>query len=734
LSRSATGGRLWITGVGVVSPLGRTASSTMDRIVAGERGFSQLTLFSAEGMRASLVGEIAGLTAAEVAPPGEDEGWSRTDAMSVIAVREALAQAGVTAEGADLIVGGTTAGMYETEDTLAWLSRDPSAITPLAKMLSHPLSATADHVHQAVGPFRRTRSVCSACSSGANAILLGASWLRAGRSKRVVAGGADGLCRLTLSGFGALAALDPNPCRPFDRRRAGLNLGEAAAFVVLERAEDAIARGASPIAELAGWAVGAESHHITNPEPTGATATRVMQAALARAGLTPADIDYVNAHGTATPLNDSMETRAIRGCLGAETERVRVSSTKGQIGHTLAAAGAIEAVITALAIQRGVVPPTAGLEEVDPECALRHVMRAESTEIRAAMSNSFGFGGTDTVLVLAKPGRFPVGFSSGERRRVVVTAGSTVGALGVLDAAQSLAYLEPGPPPSPGAISFQAADHLDIARARRLDRAGRLTTVAMKTALESAAIDATAATLRTGAIGGASFGSVDGSTAYMRRIYDKGAKYASPADFPNLVPSSPVGHASIYLGLRGVVLAAADLGATAESTIAIAAELIEAGEGDALFAGSSEEASPMIERCLGPICSEIHDRAERSEGASGLLLEAETTAVDRGARILARLIWWDAWRGARTSPLPEMPADAVVLVGRSDGAHTAALDGTAWASAPRRVLASRAGDHEGAGGFAAVAAAGLLQRGDVTAALVIGGAPDRGYGLLFVAP
>jgi 3-oxoacyl-[acyl-carrier-protein] synthase II len=749
--------RIWITGLGVISPLGRGAAATMDRIVAGERAIGPLTLFQLAGSRVDIAAEVKDLRAAEVAPRGEDEGWSRTDAMSVLAAREALAHAGVDPRRmpVDLILGGTTAGMFETEETLAELSRQPDAIAPLERMLSHPLSSTADHVCAAAGPFRSARSVCSACSGGANAILLGATWIRAGRSDCVIAGGADGLCRLTFAGFGCLSALSPEPCRPFDGRRSGLNLGEGAAFLVLEREESARARGARPIAELRGWAIGAEAHHITNPEGGGTTAARVMSAALARAGLGPGDVDYVNAHGTATPLNDSMETAALTRCLGAEITRVPVSSSKGQIGHTLAAAGAIEAAITAMAIERGVLPPTIGLEEVDPACTLVHVREARPARIRAAMSDSFGFGGTDSVLVFAATDAFgeppvtPV-------RGVVVTSAATVGPLGVLGLDGTAAYLEPGPPPPPGPIPFNAADHLDVARARRLDRAGRLITAAIAKAVAESGLDVPTHADRVGAIVGSAFGSVDGSTAFMRRVYDKGAKFASPADFPNLVPSSPVGHASIYLGLRGPVLATSDLEATAESAVVTAADLIAAGEGDAIFAGCAEEASPMIERCLGPLCTGITDRGPRSEGAAVLLLEAEEAARARGARIVAQVAWWSSWRdderaaplftmGPQAAPNPASPAapltrapapkaGAMVFYGSDDEAARLArvLEGSPWAAVPRKSLAARAGDHEGAGGFAAAAAVAALAAGQVESALIVGVAPDRGHAILLV--
>lgn len=729
--------RVWVTGIGIVSPLARGAAATMDRLLAGDRAIGRLSLFELPGAAPGLAAEIADLHAADVAPPGEELGWSRTDAMAVIAVREALAHAGLDPARTpiDLALGGTTAGMFETEATLAALSRDPSAIAPLQQMLSHPLSSTADHVRAAVGPFRRVRSVCSACSSGANAILLAATWIRAGRSRCAIAGGADGLCRLTYAGFSALSALSADPCRPFDRRRNGLNLGEAAAFLVLEPEDAARARGARPLAELRGFAVGAEAHHITNPEGEGVSAARVMSEAIARAGLTPADVDYVNAHGTATALNDAMETAAIVRCFGAEVARVAVSSSKGQIGHTLAAAGAIEAAISVMAIERGALPPTVGLEEVDPGSPLALVTTSRPAVIRAAISNSFGFGGTDSVLVFTALTAFPEPPPVRAPSRIVVTGGATVGPLGVLDARASLAYLAPGPSPAPGAIDVRPADHLDVAKARRLDRTARLITIATAAAGAEAGIAfGTPSCADVGAISGSAFGSVDGSTAFMRRVYDKGAKFASPAEFPNLVLSSPIGHTSIYLGLRGPVFAVSELEATAESALVSAIELLSGGVGGAIFAGSAEEWSVMVDRCLGPLCSGITDRGPRSEGASTLLLETGERADARSATALARVAWWTSWRGDGADALadaPRPPASAsIVVVGRA-GDHPA-LVGSPWSAVPIRAVADRAGDHEGAGGFGAVAAAAAIAAGEATAALVLGVARDRGFAILLV--
>ncbi|MBK9265832.1 MAG: 3-oxoacyl-ACP synthase [Polyangiaceae bacterium] len=728
--------RIWVTGIGVISPLGRGADVTMNRLIAGDRAFGEVTLFDTTGSRSRIAAEVSNISAADVAPEGRAGSWSRTDALSVFAVREALGQAGVHPGQTpiDLVVGGTTAGMYETEELLAWLSREPDAIKPMSQMLSHPLSSTADHLRIAVGPFRRVRSVCSACSGGANAIMLGAAWIRAGASRCVIAGGADGLCRLTFAGFGALSAVDPGPCRPFDKRRAGLNLGEGAGFVVLEPEDSARARGAKPLAELRGWAVGAEAHHITNPECEGSTAARVMTSALRSAGLSPTDVDYINAHGTATPLNDSMESAAIRACFGAAAKSVAVSSIKGQIGHTLGAAGAIEAAVTVLSVARGVVPPTGGLEEVDPACDLKHVTRAQEMPVRAAMSNSFGFGGTDTALVFTAVDAFPLP-KPPERRDVVIVAAATIGPLGVLGTEECDVYFERGAPPEPGPIAFQHADYLDVARARRMDRAGRLSTVVVQRLLRDAAIDPRdpERALELGAVMGGAFGSVDGSTSYMARIHERGVKYASPIDFPNLVPSSPVGHVSIYLGLRGPVFAVADLGATAECAVTTAADLITVGEAHVLAAGSVEEVSALVERCLSPICSEL-DPCGRSEGASALLLESADHARARGARILARLSFWTSWRDDASEALASMPAPldvarAAVVTGHVD-ARLHMLGSSPWVRAARRSVARRASTHEGIGGMAMAAAVAALTRGTFDECLVVGTAPQRGYALL----
>jgi len=713
----------------------------MDRLVSGVCAFRPVTLFETTDQRSSVAAEIPGLSVADVAPAADVATWSRTDAMAVIAAREAMAQARLVSprDEIDLTVGGTTGGMFETERLLAEMHRDSSRREPLTLMLSHPLSATSDRMQATLGPFRRVRTICSACSGGANAILVAAAWIRSGRSSRVLAGGADGLCRLTFTGFNALGAVTVDVCRPFDRRRTGLGLGEGAAFLVLESEVSARERGAVPIAELAGWGVGAEAHHITNPEKGGDTAARLVNQALERAGISARELDYVNAHGTGTPLNDAMEAAALRKALGSEIRRIPVSSSKGQIGHTLGAAGAVEAAITVLAVARGEIPPTGGLEDPDPECDLVHVMgKGRPAEVKAAISNSFGFGGTDTVLLFSRPGLFRETQGPRSPRQVLVTGAATFGPLGLATSQQSLGYIEAGDAPGSEPLAFDAKAHFDLAKARRMDRPARLLTMAMQAALAEANRESTPHS-EIGAVAGSAYGSVDSSAEFIQRIYEKGARLASPIIFPNLVPSSPVGHASIYLGIRGPVVATADLGVTGEAAFALACELIEAGEAPAMLAGSVEERNVITARVLGPVCSGSAGwTGARTEGSSVVVLEEEAHAAGRGARALCRVKHVSTGRGAFARMLDTIPAPtgsgSLVVVPREDGATARALASTRWSAVRRLEVASRAGNHEGLGGVCVVVAAAAIAEGRASDVLVFGLAPDRWAAILLAAP
>jgi len=260
----------------------------------------------------------------------------------------------------------------------------------------------ARRIARLLGGAHRRSTLCAACSSRALAIAQGLAWLRSGEVDCVLAGGADGLCRLTYAGFGALAALSPEPCRPFDARRNGLNLGEGAAFLVLEAEAHARARGARIRAFLDGYGVAADAVHMTGPDRQGRGAARAMQAALRDGGRSAGDIGYVSAHGTATPFNDLMEGKAFALVFGAAPPPT--NSIKSALGHTLGAAAALEAIACVRTLETGLVPPTPGLETMDPEIPL-DVVRGQAREVRprVVLSTASGFGGTNAAVVLSAP-------------------------------------------------------------------------------------------------------------------------------------------------------------------------------------------------------------------------------------------------------------------------------------------------------------------------------------------
>ena len=703
--------RVLVTGVGVVSSLGNDAETTFDRLVAGERGLSTVDVFDVTGQRATLAAVVRGVSV----PSGD--AWSRATAFALRAGTEALAQAGLHAKSSriGIVVGGTTAGLLENELEVAAMGAGEIERAPRSKYRSHPLTSTTDALEEALGPFVRERNVASACSSGATALALALDWLLLDpHLDAVLAGGTDGLCRLTLSGFNALGAIDPEACRPFDVHRRGLNLGEGAAFLVLERKERAAARGAKPLAELAAVTLGAEAHHITNPEPGGPSAARIIGAAMARARVTPEALDYVNAHGTATPLNDSTESSALAKVLEGEIARVPVSSSKGQIGHTLGAAGAIEAAIGALVVARRVLPPTAGLVDVDPACPLVHVTAARPVErVRAVLSNSFGFGGMDAAVILTAPEAFAEPVRS--VAPVVVTGASLLGPRGALRGDESF----DGPPSGDVPEALLA---LSGAKARRFDRSAKLCVASAREALREAGLLAAdeghAPNPAVGIVYGSAYSAVDESAAFVQRVREKGPRLASPFDFPNLVPSSPVGNASVYLGLAGPALATADLRTSTECAIATAFELVATGETPAMVAGGVGVKSVVIDAVFHPLHDGPLSPHPRCEGSAAFVLEREDAAVARGAKALARIVAIVTVRGDASPALPAPPRAAKVFSVLPDALTAALLAATPWADVARTDVSPLVGNNEAAGGGAFAAAVRAVSAGTTEVALV----------------
>ena len=398
--------RVVVTGLGAVTSLGNDLPSTWEGLVAGRCGIGPITLFDASAFRTKLAAEIKEL------PQGFDPALrrrlSRTDVIGLTAAAEALADAGLDLDREDLsligvVLGGGVSGLLDSENYFRdLLARGPRRARP-TKVLNHPPDQTTDRIAERWGLLGPRSTITTACSSSATSLGYASDLIRHGFCDVVVTGGADTLARLTHGGFNALRSVDPEPCRPFDLRRKGLSIGEAAGLLVFEDEGHARRRGARIRARFLGYGVTSDAHHMTQPEPTGEAGARTMSACLLASSLNPGDVDYVNAHGTATPQNDSAETAAIKRALGTRAWEIPVSSIKSMLGHCLCSAGAIEAVATVRTIETGLVPPTIHWEEKDPECDLDIVPNAaREARVRIALSNSFAFGGNSTVVAFGQ--------------------------------------------------------------------------------------------------------------------------------------------------------------------------------------------------------------------------------------------------------------------------------------------------------------------------------------------
>jgi 3-oxoacyl-[acyl-carrier-protein] synthase II len=393
--------RVVVSGLGVVSPYGAGVKTFWTGLATGECAIRPMTIIDTEGFRSRVAAEVP---TEVVAALGVSRRRSRADRLALAAAREAVADADLGSadrSNTALFVGAVGGGMLEGEEWY-WeeaLGRRPSPkIGALRSIL--PVSH-ADMLGWRLGLAGPRETVVIACASGAASIALGGDLIRSGATPLALAGGVDAITRTCFMGFNALKLLDPEPCRPFDRGRRGMSIGEAAAFVVLEDAEHCRRRGGRVIGELLGAGVTTDAHHVTAPHPEGEGMVRAMTDALATAGREPRDIGYVNAHGTGTQQNDRVEALALTRVFGEG--RVLVSSTKSLVGHTMAAAGSVEAAATLLALQHGLIPPTANLRDPDPEVPFDCVAgTARAVEVDAALSNSFGFGGQNVTLIFGR--------------------------------------------------------------------------------------------------------------------------------------------------------------------------------------------------------------------------------------------------------------------------------------------------------------------------------------------
>ena len=409
--------RVMVTGMGIISPLGLDVESTWDGIVNGRSGVDLITAFDTEGFDTHFAAEVKGFDPENYLERKEARRMDRFAQFAAVAAQQACAQAGLERGTVDpyhvgVIIGSGIGGISTlSQQHEILIERGPKRVSPflIPMMLGDMASA---QVSMVTGSMGANYCLVSSCSSGADA--LGQAWamIRRGQEDIVLAGGSEApLVPVAVAGFNALRALsrfNENPAgasRPFDVNRDGFVMGEGAAVLVLESEESAKKRGATILGEIKGYAATSDAHHLTEPLASGESAARAMTKALEEAGVTAADVDYVNAHGTSTPLNDRHETAAIKVALGEDAYRVPVSSTKSMTGHLLGSGGALEACFCLLGMENSIIPPTINLKEADSSCDLDYTPNtARPQELNVTMSNSFGFGGHNSVLVFGKPG------------------------------------------------------------------------------------------------------------------------------------------------------------------------------------------------------------------------------------------------------------------------------------------------------------------------------------------
>ena len=404
--------RVVVTGMGMITPLGVDTESTWEGLVNGRSGIGPITHFDDKEIPTQIAGEVKGFDPASYIEPKEIKKMDRFIHLAIAASQMAMdsARLVITPENAEQIgvtVGAGIGGLPAIERVYdAYREKGYRRITPFFIPMSI-INEVSGHISMRFGAKGPNSCAVTACATGTHSIGDAFKIIQRGDADAMIAGGSESaICPLGVGGFNAMKALSTRnheperASRPFDADRDGFVMGEGSGILVLEDLEFAQKRGATIFAEIVGYGMSGDAYHITSPAPNGEGAARCMRMAIKDAGIAPADIGYINAHGTSTKYGDEIETTAIKTIFGDHAHKVAVSSTKSMIGHLLGAAGGVEAVISILALNRGILPPTINLENPDPECDLDYVPNsARRQQVEVVMSNSFGFGGTNATII-----------------------------------------------------------------------------------------------------------------------------------------------------------------------------------------------------------------------------------------------------------------------------------------------------------------------------------------------
>ncbi len=566
-----------VTGLGTVTAAGLCVAEVWQAITSDTSGLRPLTLFQSPRYGQIPVGEIQQDLAALGAPARS----SRTEQLAWLAAREAVADAKINfqncAARAGVLLGGSVGGSYDSERFLINLIKH-------GKMRPHPTRhhecvSSVDLIADEFGLLGPSLAVATACSSGALAIAMAAELIQSGEADVMLAGGADSLSRMTWGGFQSLLLVDASGCRPFDAARAGMSLGEGAAVLMLEAEETARKRGAKILARLTGWGASCDAHHATAPHPEGAGALAAMQSALRRAGLVAAEIDYVNAHGTGTRENDLAESKALKTLFG---DRVPpFSSTKRFFGHALAASGAIEAVVCIEALRHQQLPANPGFNSPDPAIGLTPVTELKSASLTQVMSNSFGFGGNNAVLIFSTPETKPL-------TRAAPAMPVAVTGLGVITPNATSVREIPLPLP-PGKVTVRECGPLADAATLSPNQRRRLNRMAQMSLLAARRSHAPDPSQRVAIALGTGFGCLEEGAMFIENLIAKDEREPMPARFPGSVHNAVAGQIAIDQGARGLNSAPTAGEISFECALWQAMNQLATGGADVALAGAADE-------------------------------------------------------------------------------------------------------------------------------------------------
>ncbi|MEU4602582.1 beta-ketoacyl-[acyl-carrier-protein] synthase family protein [Kribbella sp. NPDC023972] len=682
-----------ITGIGVTCALGTGAESVWSGVRDAANGIDRTRRLDTSTLSCHYSGEVGEVPA----PPLKGRGRiDRAISLALSTAAEAIEDAKLDISAFDPyrvgIAMGTSVGGLDAGEQYHWqLLRDGVTGASKHHLLVYPLYTSTDAVCAAFGLKGPKVVISNACAAGANSIGWAVDAIREGRADVMLAGGVDVLDVLSLAGFDSLKALDDQPCAPYSRS-SGLNIGEGAAVLVLESAQLAESRGAQVLGYVLGYALTSDAHHATAPDPVGGGALRAMRRALEQAGYAPENVDYVNGHGTGTPANDSAERKAVTALFGGR-QVPPMSSTKSQVGHMLGAAGALEAVVCALAMREQTLPPTVNVDTSADSPAYDIVPNASRpADLGLVVSNSFAFGGNNCSLVF---GRTPGPAPQRPDRRVVITGAGVVSPVG-LGRDGLITGLRAGTvgiAPATRIDTSQAASRLaaeitdqnyrrwiNPAYARRLDQLGALVLAATRGAFSDAGYQITRQNgTEVGMVFGTCTGPLETVAQLTETIGTEGPHRVNPRLFPNSVMNAAPGHACLSMQIKGPLSTLAIGCASGVAGLGYASDLIRRGEAEVMAAVSADELTGLLHLGydhLGILASDVvrpYDReaggCALGAGSVALVLESLEHAQRRGATILAEV------RGHAST------GDAYRVAGNDDS-------GEAWAQCHRNALDS----------------------------------------------